>query len=44
MTTVPERIAFLKKIHLFSKLPDNDLNDIAETLIDESFSPGDRII
>jgi hypothetical protein len=44
MTTIPERVAFLRKIHLFAKLSDDDLNDVAEALTDETHQPGDRII
>ena len=44
MSTIPERIVFLKKIHLFSGLSDNDLNDLAQTLVDEPFKTGDVII
>ena len=44
MPTIPERIAFLKKIHLFSGLSDDDLNDVAEALALEPFKAGDAII
>ena len=44
MSTIPERIAFLRKIHLFSDLSEEDLNDVAQALIDEPFKPGDQII
>lgn len=44
MTEIPDRISFLKKIHLFSALSDDDLNDVAQALVDESFNAGDVII
>ena len=44
MTSISERISFLKKIHLFSALTDDDLKDVAEALVDESFKSGDVII
>lgn len=44
MSTIPERIAFLKKIHLFSGLSEDDLNDVAQALVDEPFKTGDAII
>ena len=43
-TTIPERIAFIRKIHLFSALSEDDLNDVAQALADESFKSGERII
>ncbi|MEW6406291.1 MAG: cyclic nucleotide-binding domain-containing protein, partial [Chloroflexota bacterium] len=44
MTTIPERVAFIRKIHLFSKLSEDDLNDVAEALTDVTYQPGERII
>lgn len=44
MSTIPERVIFLKKIHLFSGLSDDDLTDVAETLVDQPFQPGDVIL
>lgn len=44
MSTIPERIAFLKKIHLFSSLPDDDITEIAEALADQPFKDGDVIL
>lgn len=44
MSTVPERIAFIKKIHLFSGFSEDDLRDVAEALVDEPFKDGDAII
>jgi hypothetical protein len=44
MTTTAERIAFLKRIHLFSGLPDDDVKGLAEALVDEDYKPGERII
>ena len=44
MSTIPERIVFLKKIHLFSGLSEDDLNDVAQALVDEPFKTGDTII
>jgi len=44
MTTIPERVAFIRRIHLFSKLTEDDLNDVAEALEDQSYEPGAHII
>ena len=44
MSAIPERILFLKKIHLFSGLSEDDLNDLAQALVDEPFKSGDTII
>ena len=44
MTTIPERIEFIKKIHLFADLSDDDLNDVAQALSDETFAAGKHII
>jgi hypothetical protein len=44
VSTIPERIVFLKKIHLFSGLSDEDLTELAQTLVDEPFKTGDVII
>ena len=44
MTTILERIAFLQKIHLFGDLSEEDLNYVAQALVDEPFKVGDRII
>ena len=44
MSTTPERVVFLKKIHLFSGLPDDDITDVAEALVDQPFKPGDVIL
>jgi CRP-like cAMP-binding protein len=44
VSTLPERIVFLKKIHLFSGLSDEDLTELAQTLVDEPFKTGDVII
>lgn len=44
MSAIPERILFLKKVHLFSGLSEDDLNDLAQALADEPFKTGDVII
>lgn len=44
MSTIPERIVFLKKIHLFSGLSEDDLNDVAQALEDLPFKTGEVII
>jgi len=44
VTTIPERIAFIRKIHLFSDLSEDDLNDVARALSDEQYEPGAKII
>lgn len=44
MSTTAERIVFIKKIHLFSGLSDNDLKGVADALVDEPFKAGDEII
>lgn len=44
MTTIPERIAFIKRIHLFSGLSEEDLTDVAQALVDEPHKAGDTII
>jgi Cyclic nucleotide-binding domain len=44
VSTVAERIIFIKKIHLFSGLSEDDLKDVAEALVDEPFKTGDAII
>lgn len=44
MSTISERVVFLKKIHLFSGLSEDDLNDLAQALVDEPFKSGDTII
>ncbi|MBI5935069.1 MAG: cyclic nucleotide-binding domain-containing protein [Chloroflexi bacterium] len=44
MTSIPERISFLKKIHLFSALTEDDLKDVAEALVDEAFKAEDVIV
>ena len=44
MTTLTERIDFIKKIHLFSKLSEDDLNDVAQALVDEEYKADTRII
>ena len=44
MTTIPERIAFIRRIHLFSDLSEDDLRDVAEALSDELYKDGDSII
>jgi hypothetical protein len=44
VSTIPERIVFLKKIHLFIGLSDDDLSDLAQALVDEPFKTGDEII
>ncbi len=44
MSTIPERIAFIRKIHLFSGLSDEDLNDVAQAFTDEPFKKDDVII
>lgn len=44
MTTITERIEFIKKIHLFADLSDDDLNDVAQALTDEAFGAGKNII
>jgi uncharacterized membrane protein YdbT with pleckstrin-like domain len=44
VSTIPERIVFLKKIHLFSGLSDDDLSNLAQMLVDEPFKTGDTII
>lgn len=37
-------MAFLKKIHLFSDLSEDDLKDVAEALEEQSFREGEKII
>lgn len=44
MTTITERIDFIKKIHLFSDLSEDDLNDVAQALTVEPHKAGDHII
>lgn len=44
MTTIPERVAFIRKIHLFSGLTEQDLTDVAQALTDEPFKKEDVII
>jgi hypothetical protein len=44
VSTIPERVAFIRKIHLFSDLSDDDLKDVAGALSDEQFKDGERII
>lgn len=44
MTTIPERIEFIKKIHLFADLSDEDLNDVAQALTDEAHKAEAHII
>ena len=44
MTTPTERINFIKKIHLFSDLSEDDLNDVAQALTDANYKAGDTII
>ena len=44
MSTIPERIAFISKIHLFSGLSEEDLNDVAQAFTDETFKMGETII
>jgi hypothetical protein len=44
VSTIPERVAFIKKIHLFSGFSEDDLRDVAEALVDEPFKNGDAII
>jgi hypothetical protein len=44
VTTIPERITFIRKIHLFSELSEDDLKDVAEALTDETFKDGETII
>jgi len=44
VTTIPERVSFIRKIHLFSGLSDEHLKNIAEALTDEPFKEGDHII
>jgi hypothetical protein len=44
VSTTAERIVFIKKIHLFSGLSDNDLKGVADALVDEPFKAGDEII
>ncbi len=44
MTTISERVAFIRRIHLFSGLSEDDLNDVAQALTDEIYKDGDRII
>lgn len=44
MTTITERIDFIKKIHLFADLSDDDLKDVAQALTDEAHKAGDHII
>ena len=44
MSTPQERVAFLKKIHLFSGMSDEELNDVAQALVVEPFKEGDTIV
>ncbi len=44
MTSIPERVAFIRKIHLFVDLSENDLNDVAQALVDETYETGAKII
>jgi hypothetical protein len=44
VTTPLERVDFLRKIHLFTDLSEEELNDIAQALTDEPFKAGDHII
>jgi hypothetical protein len=44
VSTIAERIVFIKKIHLFSGLSEDDLKDVSEALADEPFKTGDAII
>ncbi len=44
MTTTEQRIAFLKKIHLFRSLSDNDLNALAEMMTDRQVTNGEVIL
>ena len=44
MTTIPERVAFIRKIHLFVDLSEDDLNDVAQALVDETYEAGAKII
>lgn len=44
MSSIPERIVFLKKIHLFHGLSDDDLNDLAQAMTDEPFEAGKALI
>jgi hypothetical protein len=44
VSTIPERVAFIKKIHLFSGFTEDNLKDVAEALVDEPFKNGDTII
>ena len=44
MTTLTERIDFIKKVHLFSDLSEDDLNDVAQALTDGTYKTGERII
>jgi hypothetical protein len=44
MSTIPERVIFLKKIHLFSGLSDDDIADVAQALVEQPFHPGDVIL
>lgn len=44
MSTIPERVAFIRKIHLFSGLSEDDLKDVAEALVDETYKNGETII
>jgi hypothetical protein len=44
MSTIPERVIFLKKIHLFSGLADDVVTDVAQALVDQPFQPGDVIL
>lgn len=44
MTTTQERIDFIKKIHLFVDLSDDDLADVARALTDEERKAKERVI
>ncbi|MBV6395310.1 MAG: hypothetical protein HFACDABA_00885 [Anaerolineales bacterium] len=44
MTTTQERIDFIKKIHLFADLSDDDLEDVARALTDEERKAKEHII
>ncbi len=44
MSEISERVAFLKKVHLFNGLSDEEMEDVARALEDAPFKTGDTII
>ena len=40
----PERVEFMRRIHLFYRLEDNQLDSVAGTAREKTFQPGETII